>query len=299
MQHRFLLAPAVALLLAAPAAAQSLIANPNFDFGLSGWEAGPGTTWNGSRDAGGSPSSGSAQGNVDFASPFEVDAIVSQCIPMTEPGAQLLLGGKVFIPGGQEGAGGVDLSLDFFASPSCAGSPIPFNTVRTPLVTATDHWTNTAVSVPALGQSAMLWAFARASSLGRFSASVDSLSLQSEPTCRSDHHTLCLGASRFKVTATFDAGHGNAGDAGDAGVESLSPTTGYLWFFDAANVEMIVKVIDGCGLGGHHWFFASGMTDVQVTITVTDVVTGMVKTYTHPAGHVFEPILDTSAFPCS
>src|SRR5262249_14324899 len=146
-----------------------------------------------------------------------------------------------------------------------------------------------------LGQSAMIAAFLRASSLGRFSADVDSLFLTVQPSCQYDEHTLCLN-SRFKVTATFDAGHGNAGSAQTV---LLSPNTGYLWFFDASTVEVVVKLIDGCALGGHHWFFTSGMTDVAVTITVTDIATRAVRTYSHPPGHAFQPILDTSAFPCS
>lgn len=49
--------------------------------------------------------------------------------------------------------------------------------------------------------------------------------------------------------------------------------------------------------GAVGWIFAGGLTDVQVTITVTDTRTGLAKTYTNPQGNAFQPIQDTSALP--
>ena len=76
----------------------------------------------------------------------------------------------------------------------------------------------------------------------------------------------------------------------------LTDETGYLWFFDAGNVEMVVKVLDACSLNQRFWIFAGGLTNVQVTLTVTDTVKGAVKTYTNPQGTPFQPIQDTGAF---
>jgi hypothetical protein len=122
-------------------------------------------------------------------------------------------------------------------------------------------------------------------------------SLQCTPAaaaCTADDGTLCLGASsRFKVIASYDAGGGNAGASHAVG---LTSDTGYLWFFAAANVEAIVKVVDGCGLNGNYWVFAGGLTNVAVTITVTDTTTNTTKTYRNPAQTAFQPIQDTSAF---
>jgi hypothetical protein len=112
--------------------------------------------------------------------------------------------------------------------------------------------------------------------------------------CTPDANTLCSLGSRFRVTATFDAGAGGRGNANAAPLGD----GGYFWFFNAANVEVLVKMIDGCGLGGHFWFFAAGLTNVNVVITVTDMQTGAVKTYTNPANTAFRPIQDTSAFAC-
>jgi hypothetical protein len=40
------------------------------------------------------------------------------------------------------------------------------------------------------------------------------------------------------------------------------------------------------------------LTNVSVTLTVTDTVTGAVRTYTNPQGTAFAPIQDTNAFVC-
>ncbi|HEY4563258.1 MAG TPA: hypothetical protein VIJ36_09775, partial [Thermoanaerobaculia bacterium] len=70
----------------------------------------------------------------------------------------------------------------------------------------------------------------------------------------------------------------------------------YFWFFDPANVETIVKVLNGCGLNQRYWVFAGGLTSVQTVITVRDTRTGIAKTYTNPQGTPFQPVQDTSAF---
>ena len=102
---------------------------------------------------------------------------------------------------------------------------------------------------------------------------------------------LCLGS--FQVEIEWDAGEGNTG-RGMA--ERLTAETGDFWFFDGANIEMVVKVLDGCALNGHYWVFATGLTDVGVTTTVQDLRTGAEKSWMSPRGTLFEPIADTSAF---
>jgi hypothetical protein len=49
-------------------------------------------------------------------------------------------------------------------------------------------------------------------------------------------------------------------------------------------------------VNGRHWVFASGGTNVEVTLTVTDTKTGTTKTYTNPQGHLFSTIADVNAF---
>ena len=105
---------------------------------------------------------------------------------------------------------------------------------------------------------------------------------------------LCLNGGRFSVRATFlTAG----GSSGAARAVTLTPDSGYFWFFDPANVEVTVKVLNGCALNQRYWVFSAGMTNVRVELTVTDTATGLTKTYTNPLGRVYRTRLDTAAFP--
>lgn len=112
--------------------------------------------------------------------------------------------------------------------------------------------------------------------------------------CVQDNQTLCLNGGRFQVTATFVTGDGTSGQAQAV---RLTNDTGYFFFFDAANVELIVKVLDACGLNGNYWVFAGGLTNVEVTITVTDTQSGTSQVYTNPQGTAFQPLQATGDFP--
>lgn len=105
----------------------------------------------------------------------------------------------------------------------------------------------------------------------------------------------CFAGNRFKVEARWLT---RDGTSGNANVVRLTPDSGYLWFFSAANLEAVFKVIDACSSRGYFWFFAGGLTNVQVAITVTDTLTSRMKTYTNPQGAAFQPIQDNQAFAC-
>jgi CSLREA domain-containing protein len=111
--------------------------------------------------------------------------------------------------------------------------------------------------------------------------------------CVTGGPNLCLNNDRFRVNVTFKTAQGQTG-SGQA--IQLTPDTGYFWFFDPTNVEVTIKVLDGCGFNNHYWAFVSGMTNVEVTVTVTDTLTGATKTYSNPQGRPFRTSLDTSAF---
>jgi photosystem II stability/assembly factor-like uncharacterized protein len=114
--------------------------------------------------------------------------------------------------------------------------------------------------------------------------------------CTPDTHTLCLNNGRFSVTADFQSTP--AGPSTPATAVPLTSDTGYFWFFDPSNIELVTKVLYGCVVNGSFWFFASGLTNVGVQINVTDTVTGAAKPYANTLGTPFQPIQDTSAFPC-
>jgi sugar lactone lactonase YvrE len=108
--------------------------------------------------------------------------------------------------------------------------------------------------------------------------------------CTPDATTLCLLGGRFQVRAAYQAYSGSPG-IGQA--VSLTSDTGYFWFFRASNVETVVKMVSFCGGGSNNvGVYAGGLTDIQVTLTVTDVLTGLVKTYTNPLGTLFQLVRD-------
>ena len=109
--------------------------------------------------------------------------------------------------------------------------------------------------------------------------------------CFSDS-VLCLSDGRFRVEATWTAPDGSTGAAHPV---ALTTDSGYFWFFDPDNVELAVKVLNGCGINARYWVFGSGLTNLEVVLTVTDSATGQSKTYTNAQGNPFQPILDTAA----
>jgi ELWxxDGT repeat protein len=104
---------------------------------------------------------------------------------------------------------------------------------------------------------------------------------------------LCLAGGRFAVTARWKLPDGTGG-AGRA-VPLAGGDTGYLWFFDAGNVEVVLKVLDGRPVNGRFWVFFGALSDVEYTLTVTDTETGAEKTYANPRGRLAS-VADTGAF---
>ena len=77
---------------------------------------------------------------------------------------------------------------------------------------------------------------------------------------------------------------------------AITGDTGYFWFFNSSNVEVVIKVLNGCAANGHYWVFAGGLTDVRTRIAVTDTRTGAMQVYVTPRGVAFPPLQDTVAF---
>lgn len=114
--------------------------------------------------------------------------------------------------------------------------------------------------------------------------------------CVANPKQLCLNGGRFAVTAGWEKPDGTTG-TGD-GI-SLTGDSGYFWFFDPANIEVVIKVLNGCAITDAYWVFAAGLTNVSVRLTVTDSQTGTVYIQDNPQGTAFVPIQDTGAFPTS
>ncbi|HEX5718309.1 MAG TPA: ELWxxDGT repeat protein [Thermoanaerobaculia bacterium] len=118
-------------------------------------------------------------------------------------------------------------------------------------------------------------------------------SLAAGPTvCQPSAEALCLNAGRFRVEIAW---RDFTGQAGKGKAVPLTSDSGYFWFFNEANVEVILKVLDGRGVNGHHWVFYGALSSVEYTITVTDSQTGTIRQYSNPSGRLAS-VADTKAF---
>jgi hypothetical protein len=113
--------------------------------------------------------------------------------------------------------------------------------------------------------------------------------------CTPDATTLCLNDGRFRVNVAWRK---VSGETGVGQAVPLTADSGYFWFFSAANIELVAKVLGACSVNDHYWVFAGGLTNVETEMTVVDTLTGAFQTYTNPLGTAFQPIQDTSAFAC-
>jgi ELWxxDGT repeat protein len=110
--------------------------------------------------------------------------------------------------------------------------------------------------------------------------------------CQASAQTLCLSNGRFAVSVAWKDFQGHTGKGTAV---PLSTDTGSFWFFNAANVELVVKALDGRPVNNHFWLFYGALSNVEYTLTVTDTQTGTTKTYTNPSGR-FASVADTLAF---
>jgi hypothetical protein len=112
--------------------------------------------------------------------------------------------------------------------------------------------------------------------------------------------SLMLLGGRFEVTlSATDPARNNRTSTGSAipwndraGYFSLPDFTG-----DPSFPEIFVKMVDFTSISGKFWFFYTGLTHLPYTLTVTDHVTGLVRTY--DSAGPFCGAADTSAFAAS
>jgi photosystem II stability/assembly factor-like uncharacterized protein len=118
--------------------------------------------------------------------------------------------------------------------------------------------------------------------VGTRGAAVRKLLVGSGGPCVAAAHTLCLRDNRFSVKVDWQ--RLDRGTRGNGTAVALTGDTGAFWFFSAANVELIVKILDGTAINDRFWVFFGALSNVQYTLTVTDHTTGEVRTYVNPQG---------------
>jgi hypothetical protein len=108
--------------------------------------------------------------------------------------------------------------------------------------------------------------------------------------------TLCLN-DRFQVRAFWRTNPtpGTPTDGAAQTVAFIAPDSGIFWFFAASNWEVMVKVLNGCGLNSRYWVFFAATTNVFYRMEVLDSH-GVQKIYFNYPGPPAPAVTDTSAF---
>ncbi len=138
---------------------------------------------------------------------------------------------------------------------------------------------------------------ARSGSAGYVQPPLAQLSGSSGSGCMGSDSSLCLADSRFEVTVDWSTADGNRGPARTVPVGTNN--SGLFYFFDRGNWEMLVKVLDGCQINGHHWVYAASATDQGLDITVTDTASGKTWSHSKTPGPPASAITASEAFPDS
>jgi hypothetical protein len=119
------------------------------------------------------------------------------------------------------------------------------------------------------------------------------LHLQKQGDCTPTDTKMCLQNGRFLVSVDWENEHRNSG------VGHAIPSTddsGLFWFFGPNNMELLIKVLDGCSINNRYWVFFAATTDQKFTVTVTDLQTSQQVEYTNPLKNPADAVTDTDAF---
>ena len=107
--------------------------------------------------------------------------------------------------------------------------------------------------------------------------------------CEPSDRALCLNDDQFQIDVVVSDSLGNARRAPS---RPITDDTGSFWFFDPANLELMVKVLDGQVINDHFWTFFGSLTDVEFFLTVTDAASGRARRYGNRPGN-FASLGDT------
>ena len=100
----------------------------------------------------------------------------------------------------------------------------------------------------------------------------------------------------YDVRMCFETPSGAQMDASNYHLEATA--SGLLYFFDRDNVEVLVKVLDGCAINGHRWVFVAPVTTLAFSLEITERATGRRFAHRNPKSLTAETRADTAAFPC-
>ena len=140
---------------------------------------------------------------------------------------------------------------------------------------------------------------------GALSASWPLLKPYLDPTpsaaCAPNATTACLLGNRFRVSIAYRNQFANPPQTGELAAQRLNPAatnpdTAIFGFGNAQNVEVVVRIVDARPFAPRFDIYYGGLTDVEYTVSVTDVARGLTREYRNPPGAVGGGV-DRSTFP--
>jgi len=104
--------------------------------------------------------------------------------------------------------------------------------------------------------------------------------------CVADATTLCLAGgsgnpARFRVRVTWTD---FVGGTGPGLAVPFTADSGFFYFFDPLNVELLVKMVNACSFNNHYWLYNAAASNVGLTYQVRDTVACQDRTVTNPVG---------------
>lgn len=290
---------ALALLMADGArAAANLVPNPGFDADAAGWAplaAFQGSVGHSPVDEQGEGGSGSLRLFALQPGPWQGN-VTSSCFPVTA-GEDIVFGGSVHTPGFL-GASSANVLISFYSDGGCAQGTSGHSFAKLVTNHGTHTWRPTQgyTEIPAAAQSALLHFVVALHVVVPAEILVDNAFAYEGATCASSGLVVCLNEGRFRVDVQWNAGGIGYGYGTLSAFSGGLDDSAHAWFFAPSNVEVVVKVLDGCAYNDRYWVFAAGLTNVKVNLRVRDTHTGETWHYEHLAGEPFPPVQDIGAF---
>jgi hypothetical protein len=281
-----------ALGLLAPAAARGYgpdqLGNGDFHTTTADWTvSGAGALAWATADAEGLPHSGSAR--VVAAPGQHASVTSSPCVPL-QPGDSYVVDGRALV---EQAAPGDIIAVGYNYYFDAACTDLAAGSIDVAAVDAVGWKPHAAGAVGFTAGSIRALVYVQASASGNgVVAYFDRVQLRSG-ACTPSSTRLCLNQGRFEVRARWATLQGTTGQ-GQA--VPFAADSGSFWFFAPTNLELDVKVLDGCAINDRFWVFIAGLTNVEVMIEVYDTETGAFRGYSNPQGKTFVTVTDTSAF---
>ncbi len=86
----------------------------------------------------------------------------------------------------------------------------------------------------------------------------------------------------YEVKVCYETSDGRTGPGRPKSIGSKE--SGLIWFFNQDNIELLVKVLNGCTINGYRWIYVAPATDVAFNIEVEAQLTGEKWVLRNPQG---------------